>query len=337
MMSTEVDERNIVKKVHRLVNGILKEVQLFPEDATILVACSGGPDSMVLVEILQALAVHRKTNWRIGIATMNHGIRPESAEEVRMVQDYCDKRFLPFWTISRDIPRIAKERGQSLETVGRDERYQWLLDVAQTEGFQYIAVAHHKDDQAETILAHFIRGSGLRGLTGMDIVRHDFHTPLVRPLLTLTKADILAYAAVQGISYCLDSSNDDVVYTRNFIRHRIMPALEQLNPNIGDVLCRLGAIAKEDADYIDSESRIVFDALVSKEAGRFSLSRRALRKQPLAIQRRIWQRVCKPLTLSWAHQEQLRQITFTGEPKSLHISHITIEAQCDTIQVYCQD
>lgn len=336
-MNRQEDTRKVVKKIYRSVNGMLKQVHLFPEDASILVACSGGPDSMVLLDVLQALAIHRKTVWKIGVATMNHGIRPEGELELDMVQQYCEERNLPFWKTMRNIPAIAEEREQSLELVGRDERYQWLLEVAQREDFQYIAVAHHKDDQVETVLAHLIRGTGLQGLIGMDVVHHHFEIPIVRPLLGVKKVDILEYARIKRIPYCIDLSNEDTMYTRNFIRHRIMPELVKLNPNIEGALCRLGATVREDIAYIDGESQRLFDEIVTKREDFYIVSRRMLRKQPLAIQRRLWQRLCAPVTLSWAHQEQLRHITFTGEPKSFHISDVTIEAQCDKIYIYCKN
>lgn len=356
-----------IKKIHRTVNCTLKNVNLFPNHARILIACSGGPDSMVLVDILLALSVHRKADWHIGVATMNHGIRPEGIEELQMVSEYCRALQIPFYGTTMDIPSLAKDQHISLETAGRIGRYQWLIKIARQEKYAYIVTAHHKDDQCETIMAHLIRGAGIQGLVGMDVVNYTSDIPIVRPLLDVRKWELIEYAELSNIPYCIDMSNYDTSYTRNRIRHLVMPELESINPNVVDTVCRMGVTAKEDTHFIETSARLVYDTLVNEqltviEGSAYNtnseiessyavhmnnencinmpvrmvrrISRRALRKQPLALQRRIWQLLCTPLQLSWAHQQQLQDIVNTGEPKTLQIREVTIIAQCDTISVY---
>lgn len=329
-----------VKELIRTINHTLKSHNLFPENSRILVACSGGPDSMALLYLLQDIATHRHTTYKIGVAIVDHCIRPESKEEVLWLQHQVEELGLPFYSATFDVPRLSKEYKKSEETIGRQVRYQWLNEIAQSEGYDYISVAHHKDDQAESILAHIIRGSGLNGLTGMSVVQSEYAIPVVRPLLDVTKEDLLAYIGTKHISYCVDSTNEDVRYQRNRIRHRIIPELEAVNPAVVDAIVRLGSSVNEDVMVISDLTSRTFDKLVSIGKDEVSISRRALRQEPLAIQRRLWQRLVSTidsdLMLTSAHQEQLLDIVNTGEKKTFTIKSIKVIAQCDTIKVYCK-
>ena len=329
-----------VKEIIRTINHTLKSHNLFPENSRILVACSGGPDSMALLHLLQDIATHRHTTYKIGVAIVDHCIRPESKDEVLWLQHQVEELGLPFYSATFDVPRLSKEHKQSEETIGRQVRYQWLNEIAQSEGYDYISVAHHKDDQAESILAHIIRGSGLNGLTGMSVVQSEYAIPVVRPLLDVTKEDLLAYIGTKHISYCVDSTNEDVRYQRNRIRHRIIPELEAVNPAVVDAIVRLGSSVNEDVMVISDLTSRIFDKLVSIGDDEVRISRRALRQEPLAIQRRLWQRLVSTidsdLTLTSAHQEQLLDIVNTGEKKTFTIKSIKVIAQCDTIKVYCK-
>ena len=329
-----------VKALIRRVNHTLKLHKLFPEHSRILVACSGGPDSMALLHLLQDIATHRHTKYTLGVAIVDHSIRPESKDEVLWLRNEVDALELSFYTTTIDVPSLSKELKLSEETVGRQVRYQWLNEIAQSEGYDYIAVAHHKDDQAESILAHLIRGTGLKGLTGMAVVSNEYDVPVIRPLLGVTKTELLAYLADRKLTYCIDSTNDDVRYQRNRIRHRIIPELEAVNPAVVDAIVRLGSSVNEDVMVISDLTARTFDKLVSIGKDEVSISRRALRQEPLAIQRRLWQRLVSTidsdLTLTSAHQEQLLDIVNTGEKKTFTIKSIKVIAQCDTIKVYCK-
>ena len=329
-----------VKALIRTVNHTLKSHNLFPENSRILVACSGGPDSMALLYLLKDIAIHRHTTYELGVAIVDHCIRPESKDEVLWLQQQVEDLGLPFYSATFDVPRLSKEQKVSEETMGRQVRYQWLTEVATSKNYDYIAVAHHKDDQAESILAHLIRGTGLNGLTGMAVVSYDYTVPVIRPLLDITKAELLAYLSSKGLSYCIDSTNDDISYQRNRIRHRIIPELQAINPNVVDAIVRLGSSVDEDLAVISDLTAQAFERLVTIDKGAMNLSRRALRKEPLAIQRRLWQRLMSSIdsdiTLTTAHQEQLLAIVNTGEAKTFTIKSIKVTAQCDTIKVYCK-
>lgn len=329
-----------VKVLIRTVNHTLKSHNLFPKNSRILVACSGGPDSMALLYLLQDIAMHRHTSYMLGVAIVDHSIRPESKDEVLWLQNQVDALGLSFYTTTFDVPRLSKDLKLSEETVGRRVRYQWLNEIAQAEGYDYIAVAHHKDDQAESILAHLIRGTGLNGLTGMAVVSYDYDVPVIRPLLDVTKEELLAYLADRELTYCIDSTNEDIRYQRNRIRHHIIPELESINPNVVDAIARLGGSVSEDLAVISNLTAQAFKRLVTIGKNEISLSRKALRKEPLAIQRRLWQRLVSSIDfnikLTTAHQEQLLDIVNTGEAKTFTIKSIKVTAQYDTIKVYCK-
>ena len=329
-----------VKALIRRVNHTLKLHKLFPEHSRILIACSGGPDSMALLHLLQDIAAHRHTKYKLGIAIVDHSIRPESKDEVLWLRNQVDALGLSFYTTTFDVPTLSKDLKLSEETVGRRVRYQWLNEIAHSEGYDYIAVAHHKDDQAESILAHLIRGTGLNGLTGMAVVSNDYDIPVIRPLLDVPKEELLAYLVDRKLTYCIDSTNDDIRYQRNRIRHRIIPELEAVNPAVVDAIVRLGSSVNEDVMVISDLTSRTFDKLVSIGKDEVRISRRALRQEPLAIQRRLWQRLVSTidseLTLTSAHQEQLLDIVNTGEKKTFTIKSIKVIAQCDTIKVYCK-
>ena len=174
----------------------------------------------------------------------------------------------------------------------------------------------------------------------MSVVQSEYAIPVVRPLLDVTKEDLLAYIGTKHISYCVDSTNEDVRYQRNRIRHRIIPELEAVNPAVVDAIVRLGSSVNEDVMVISDLTSRTFDKLVSIGKDEVRISRRALRQEPLAIQRRLWQRLVSTidsdLTLTSAHQEQLLDIVNTGEKKTFTIKSIKVIAQCDTIKVYCK-
>lgn len=174
----------------------------------------------------------------------------------------------------------------------------------------------------------------------MAVVSNEYDIPVIRPLLDVTKAELLAYLADKELTYCIDSTNDDVRYQRNRIRHRIIPELEAVNPAVVDAIVRLGSSVNEDVMVISDLTSRTFDKLVSIGKDEVSISRRALRQEPLAIQRRLWQRLVSTidpeLMLTSAHQEQLLDIVNTGEKKTFTIKSIKVIAQCDTIKVYCK-
>ena len=227
--------------------------RLTPRGLSILVAVSGGPDSLCLLDVLARQAVRR--GWRLGVACLDHGLRPESRAEVEQVRGEAERRGLPFFSTRVDVKARARRRKTSIEAAARDARYGWLTTIARRHGFQAIAAGHTADDQAETVLLRLLRGAGSTGLAAMraDGVVPGSNPPLrlLRPLLTTTRADIEAYIAARQLVPIDDSSNADPAYTRNRVRHELLPALEAYNPNIRRSMARVAEVSAGEADALN--------------------------------------------------------------------------------------
>ena len=256
--------------------------ELFHRGDGVVVACSGGADSMALA---QWLWEHREV-WglRLCVAHFEHGIRGEdSLKDADFVKKWCEERDLMFRVGSSKVPLVAEQRGISLETAARELRYGFLEQVRQELGCTAIATAHHADDQAETVLMRFLRGSGIDGLAAM--LPRSGH--LIRPLLTVRKRVLEEFCRARGIAYRHDATNDLPGCTRNRLRLELIPLLErEYNPGIVETSCRLAELAAEQRDYIRSVTAGLFPLAVRKEGGP-ALSQEVFRGQPVALQRSL--------------------------------------------------
>ena len=222
----------------------------FESGGTLLVACSGGPDSTAL-----ALALHElgPQDARIAVAHFNHRTRGEESDgDETFVRDLCAKLNVPLTVGS--APMASDHLS---ENDARRMRYQFLERVAIERGAKFVAVAHTADDQAETILLRIARGTGVRGLAGMDVNRamsDGSAVQLIRPMLGLHRSDVEEYLRSIGVAAREDSSNADLRFARNRVRHTIMPALKELNPAAVDAITRLAADARQHRELVDLHS-----------------------------------------------------------------------------------
>jgi tRNA(Ile)-lysidine synthase len=229
--------------------------------ATGVVAISGGPDSVALAAACRSLLASGRIT-RLHLAHVNHGLRgAESDEDERFVRELAGSWSLPLVVARREIA------GSGIEEAARDARYEWLTATAREVSAEWIATGHTADDQAETVLHRLVRGTGLSGLSGIAPVRMlSEWVALVRPLLDVKRSDLLAFLAAEGISYRVDSSNADVRFTRNRIRHELLPTLARdFNPAIVDIL---GRLAKQAAEWQETISRRAKELLAEVERQR---------------------------------------------------------------------
>jgi tRNA(Ile)-lysidine synthase len=221
-----------------------------PPSANLLIAVSGGPDSLALLHILAAIF----PPGNLVVAHLNHGWRAEAAAEAEFVRDTAVTLQIPCHIEKTDVIGLARVEGLSLEEAGRKARYDFFARLARQVGAKAIAVGHHADDQAETVLMHLLRGSGLAGLRGMRPVSplpgaEDLW--LVRPFLTTTRAEIEQYCQEQGLNPIKDPSNQDTTYFRNRLRHELLPQLADYNPQIARRLQHLGMVTAADYALIE--------------------------------------------------------------------------------------
>ncbi len=219
-------------------------------DVTVLVAVSGGPDSVALLRGLAKLRHSADDACAAGTlcaAHLNHQLRgDDSDDDEQFVVDLCRNLGIPCEVGHARLADVLTPSGGGLETVARRARYRFLEQAAGRCGARYVTLAHTADDQAETVLHRIIRGTGLAGLSGMARTRQLGHVTLMRPLLGFRRAELLEYLADIRQAFRIDKSNVDPQFTRNRIRHDLLPRLaREYNPNVADALLRLGALAGE--------------------------------------------------------------------------------------------
>ena len=257
----------------------------------LLVAVSGGPDSVSLLHLLCEF----KNEWdlHLEVAHLQHGIRGNAAQQDAMfVERLAEELKLPFHMRAVDLPRLRSAAGRgNLEALARAERYRFFAELVASRKLSKVATAHTQDDQAETVLMWFLRGAGLRGLGGMAPLQQ-IHIPseksssltVVRPLLDISKTDVLHYLSTRSIAYCTDQTNQDRTYLRNWIRLELLP---KIRARAGD---GVSARVSQQAGLVRDEDALLHTLTLQTYGSVFAdgeLLRSALLKQPKALQRRI--------------------------------------------------
>jgi tRNA(Ile)-lysidine synthase len=233
-----------------------------------------------------------RTGYPVVVAHFDHGIRPESKQDARFVERVAQSYNVPFILGKAHVPRYAEEHNLSIEEASRIKRYQFLFEQAEKNACQTVAVAHNADDQAETLLMHLLRGSGMDGLTGMA-----FHTfpnpwsntiPLARPLLNTWRTDIEEYCTSRGLKYLLDRTNLDSRYFRNRIRNELIPELETYIPGLHKRLWQTADLLQGDQNLLEEITQKEWSVNVAqKDSGFLALRLPDFNRLPLAIKRRV--------------------------------------------------
>lgn len=234
--------RSLVAKARQCIS----DFNMLSSGDRVLAGVSGGPDSVALIHILAELAP--LLDIELGIAHFDHGLRPESAaEEIKWVTDLASRLGLAFYP-----GRLDSKRGQgSLEAWLREQRYQFLERIAQKGGFSKIALGHQANDNAEAVLMHLLRGSGIRGISGIPPVRDN---RIIRPLIRANRKEIIDHLNGLGIEWLTDPSNEDMQFERNRIRHQLIPLLErEYSANVVQILNRTASLFFEEDRWIDMQ------------------------------------------------------------------------------------
>lgn len=240
-------------------NTILKH-ELISSGDSVIVALSGGADSVCLLSVLCGL--REELSIDVAAAHLNHMIRGTEADrDEAYAAELCTRLGVKFYAERCDVPLLAESEGISSEEAGRRARYEFLKRIAKEHGYGKIATAHNRNDMAETVLMRVIRGTGIDGLRGIKYNRGD---GVIRPLLDVMREDIEAYCAETDLKYCTDSTNLSSDYTRNRVRNELIPMLkENFNPRIIDTLCVLSDNAAEDADFMNSYAERLYKRINS--------------------------------------------------------------------------
>lgn len=219
---------------------------MFPDGGLILTAVSGGADSMCLLAAL--LELSEKRGFTVAAAHYNHRLRgDESDRDARFVESFCREKNIILYSGGGDVTAFAGSMGFGVEEAARRMRYGFFYETAKNIGAARIATAHTADDNAETVLLNLARGTGLAGLGGIPPKRGS----VIRPLLTLTREDVIGYLTRRGIPYIEDSTNALDIYSRNIIRHRVIPVLHELNPRFLEHISVTTSLIREDNAYIN--------------------------------------------------------------------------------------
>jgi tRNA(Ile)-lysidine synthase len=259
-----------------------------------IIAVSGGPDSVALLRLLLELNQSGKIGDLI-VAHLNHQLRGEESDaDEQFVQNLATAFALPFCQRQVNVAELASQRGDNLENTARQIRYDWLAEIAGAYGAAWVATGHTADDQAETLLHRLLRGTGLQGLGGIPPRRELIPgIDAVRPLLTTSRNEVLGYLQDIDQSFCTDSSNIDRGYTRNRIRHELLPILaSDYNPEIVSVLCRLAEQAREVQTLLTTQAGQLLKEAELPRAGRLLIfARKRLAEAPKHLVRELFRLV----------------------------------------------
>lgn len=332
---------NRVVSLQREVRRYVEAHQLFRPGARLVLGVSGGPDSLCLLDVLTELS----GDWNLAlyVAHLNHGLRAEAAAEAERVRAEADARGWRFFLEEVDTGAYAASRRLSREEAARVLRYDFLARTAQRVGATAIAVAHTADDQAETVLMHFLRGSGLAGLKGMlpktDIgdwrLEIDRPSPisnlaLVRPLLSTARAAVEAYCAARGLQPVYDASNADTTFFRNRLRHELLPLLATYNPNIRAVLGHTSEVLAGEYEIVQRAVDQAWRTLACIEDERIVFELSDWRSLDLPLQRALLRRAVSHLR---AH---LRDVDFAPIESAVRFSRSAPPGRaCDVVAGLC--
>lgn len=298
--------KNLVKKIQDDAH----QNNLWEKDSKIVIGVSGGPDSVCLLDILAK--IKEKSELELHIAHVNYGLRGKDSEkDEKFVQDLAENYQLGLSVL---LPGNIK-KNESNEDNLRDIRYSFFDKIRDELGYELIAVAHNQDDQVETFLLHLLRGAGLQGLSGM---RHR-NGRIIRPLLEVSRKDILEYLKYSGLRYRTDRTNKDDIFFRNKIRNKLVPYLEKnFNPNIKKIISNSTSNITEDLDLISELSEKCGEVLGGASASRILELHPSLQKR--TILKAIEKEKGDLKNIESAHMEEILKIIKSKKSKNQKFS-----------------
>ena len=284
----------------RLLEQVKKNIYdncLIENNDVIIIGVSGGPDSIFLLHALATLKPiilkEKNIDYTVHVAHINHMIREEAEFDANIARKLATSYNVAFHILEADVITEAKRLKIGTEECGRNIRYEFFNEVAKTVGGTKIAVAHNAGDNAETIILNFIRGAGLKGLSGIDMKSNK----IIRPILNISKQDIVKYLDETDIEYAIDKTNLENDYTRNKVRNDLIHKIEQeYNPNIINALNRMAVVNKLDLEIIEQAVEEKYLSLnIRKEKGKIYINTKEFNKNSTAMKYQLIRRILMEL------------------------------------------
>lgn len=254
--------KRIIYGLKEKVLDTIKKYELISDGDKLVLGVSGGPDSMCMLNVLKEIKENRTLDFEITVAHINHMIREEAKEDENYVKKYCKENGINFYSRSIDVEKIANTSKIGTEEAGRNERYKFFDEILRKTASSKIAIAHNKNDNAETVIMNIIRGSGVSGLKGIEAKREKY----IRPLIECEREEIEKYCEKENLKPRIDKTNFENVYTRNKIRNIVIPFIKQeFNPNIIETINRLSNLVTEEEIYIEKQVEKAYKEILIEE------------------------------------------------------------------------
>jgi tRNA(Ile)-lysidine synthase len=322
------------------IHKLIQRASLLQKKDRVLVAVSGGPDSMAL---LHWLIAHQGL-WELELMAvhLNHGFRGAEADADQVyVETVCASWDVPCLTKKLDVNRYAKENQLSKQVAARECRYSFFDEVAEGYHMNKLAMAHHGDDQIETVLMRLVRGAGLSGLSGIPVQRQTSQYTIIRPLMGVSKAQVEEYCRQMKIEPRLDQSNLKDDYIRNKLRHHVLPYLQELNPNIHQVIHEVTETLREEDSFLEDLAEKSLKQVIESESwNRISMNLPIFQTIALPLQRRVILLILNYLIQSHSHWSKvhidliIQLIRTEYGSKQIHLPHgITVVREYDHVYI----
>ena len=319
------------KYIYERVKSFCDDNALIEKNDGIVAGISGGADSVFL--FLYLLQVQKEYNLRLCFVHVNHGIRGSEADrDERFVEELCEQNGAMYKVFDKDIPKMAQEMSMTEEEAGRVYRYECFEDVRKELGYNKIAVAHHQDDQAETVLFQLLRGSGFRGLGGMRAK----NTDVIRPLLAVKKQEIVETLEKKGQSYCTDSTNNEDEYARNQIRNHLIPYLrENLQKETVSHIAKTASYMQDVTEFIDLQTDMVWESVIECKEGRpkeIKAYLSEMKKLHVVLQREIFMRMIEYMSgrrkdITARHIDALTRLIISQTGRKINLPYDIVAAK----------
>lgn len=268
------------RKIQKEIIAFCEKYQMFQTGDGIVIGLSGGADSVCLTYFLDS--IREQYALKLYAVHVHHGIRGAEADQDEAFAEKCAERLgIPYESVKYDIPALAKQHGMSEEEAGRFYRYQYFREVVERRGCKWIAVAHHRDDQAETVLFHLLRGSGLRGMGGIRPVQNG----IIRPLLAVSRQEIEQELRAEGIDWREDATNQECQYARNKLRNEVIPYLRrEIQPEAVSHIAETALQLQEAWGYMSRQVKLAAEQMAFRGQGKIRLKRSAFLELDPALQ-----------------------------------------------------